>query len=62
MTSIVIVHAHCSPDKEVHVTKSRPSGLGFESTTTVLQDGETNAPCGINVYDDYFICVKEVTK
>jgi len=53
MTTTVIVKAHCSPDKEVRITRTDPEEV------TILQDGETFEQV---VYDERTISVTEFLK
>ena len=58
MTTTVKVTAHCSPDKQVRITRSDPKS-GSNPPEVVIQDGESNEQY---VYDDWSIIVKEELK
>lgn len=58
MTTTVIVHAHCSPDKEVQV-EVYEGHKSVPSSTSVLQNGEDKE---LYAYDEREIRVREVNK
>lgn len=55
MTTTVKIDAHCSDDKEVHVSISDARG----DEALILQNGESGE---VYAYDDRVISVKEVEK
>lgn len=56
MTTTIIVKAHCSKDKEVHVSRDTDKVKG---EVKVLQDRDIYETV---VYDDLVVTVKEVIK